>query len=252
MARFAALIAYDGACFYGWQVQPNANTVQAEMEKAMADIAKQPVKVYGSGRTDAGVHALGQLAHFDWPLNMNGEQIKKALHTKLPEAIRIIQVHAVNAEFSARYDATNRTYEYIICKERTPFNRNYASYYPRIKIDTQRLNNCFEYFLGEHDFSAFCRLNPKLKHHRCMLNKLVVIEETDKWVVTISANRFLHNMVRRIVGTSLHLMHKNYDFLLIKQLLLEKKADPRYIATAPPQGLYLKKVNYAAKLSQGE
>ena len=245
MKRYLMTISYDGTNFCGWQSQKNERTVQQTIETALAIIAKEPVPIVGSGRTDAGVHALKQFAHFDFPIKMTPEQILLALNSKLPEDIRTIKIIQVNDDFSARYDAIQRKYIYLIAKERTPFNRFYKSFFPRIKIVPEKIENCLSYFEGKHDFTSFSKFNPDITSQICYVQSFIFKEKKDDFIFEIDANRFLHHMVRRIIGTILNISNSEQKPEIIIELFNLKNPENKLIATAPPEGLYLADVIYS-------
>ncbi len=244
MPRYAIKLSYDGTDFTGWQVQVDSRTVQGVLETALSKMAKKPITVMGSGRTDSGVHALGQVAHFDLDLNMTPQQIGLALRTLLPYDIGILDVIPVADDFHARYQAYQRDYRYHIAQERTPFNRLYRSTFARKKILPDRIAECLPHFLGSHDFKAFCKPNPDIPNTVCDMNRLDFDEEDGGWVFSLSADRFLHNMVRRIVGCIITLTHKGLPPTFIRDLLESGTSHQLLTPTAPPQGLYLMKVHY--------
>ena len=244
MKRYLMTISYDGTNFCGWQSQKRGRTVQQIIENALAIIAKELVPIIGSGRTDSGVHALKQYAHFDFPIKMTSEQILLALNSKLPEDIRAIKIIQVKDDFSARYDAIQRKYIYLIAKERTPFNRFYKSFFPRIKIVPEKIENCLPYFEGKYDFTSFSKFNPDITNQICYVQSFIFKERKDDYKFEICANRFLHNMVRRIIGTILNISNSNQQSEIITDLFNQKNPENKLIATAPPEGLYLADVIY--------
>jgi tRNA pseudouridine38-40 synthase len=244
MPRYLICLSYDGTEFHGWQIQPQTRTVQACLENILSDIASEHIAVTGSGRTDAKVHALTQYAHFDLDSRMNTDQIVAAMNSKVPTDIKIQTCQQVNPRFSARYDAVSRTYHYHIDLEYSPFSRNYAVHFPRFKFSPDALRKCLPWFLGEHDFSAFAKHNPDLIHYLSTINKFELEQENGQIVLIIQANRFLHNMVRRIVGTCLRVCHTNSDPEIISQLFINADPTNNLIYTAPPQGLFLTQVEY--------
>ena len=244
MKRILLRLAYDGTGFYGWQTQKSGRTVQQTIETALFELAGAEIPVTGSGRTDSGVHALRQYAHFDLPLKMTPEQLCKALRTKLPHDIGMLEAFEVSNDFNARYDAFKRSYRYIITRNRTPFNRFYKSFIPRLKLDDESIKAALPYFLGKHDFTSFSKLNPDLKHNFCDLQQFDVSFRDEDIIFEISANRFLHNMVRRLVGTVVNISHTETDPKIITELIERKNPSHRLIQTAPSQGLYLKEVHY--------
>ncbi|MDY6915443.1 MAG: tRNA pseudouridine(38-40) synthase TruA [Candidatus Cloacimonadota bacterium] len=245
MKRFLAKLSYDGTNFSGWQIQPNVRTVEETLEKALKIISKQTINVVGSGRTDAGVHALSQYAHFDFPISMKTHQIVAALNSNLPDDILIKNIYEVSHKFHSRYDAQKRSYLFLISKHRTPFNRFYQSYFPNKKLDFHKIEESAKFFLGKHDFTSFCKLNPKLNHHFCQIFNFDCKENENTVKLQITANRFLHNMVRRIVGTLVNISHEQVQAEIVIKLLKNRNPSHKLISTAPPQGLYLKNVEYS-------
>lgn len=245
--RYLAKVAYDGTNFSGWQIQKNARTVQGEIEAALFRIAKQKIPIVAAGRTDAGVHALGQYFHFDLLLNMTTVQIKLALQSQIDPDVKILQIYKVTDNFHARYQAYRRTYKYFIGKQRTPFNRLYRSFFPHQQLDVSCLQSYASFFLGKHDFISFRKFNPEIKSTICDILEFTVEETKEDIVITISADRFLHNMVRRIVGTIINLNKDNKPPELIPEFFEAKTPENKLISTAPPQGLFLFDVEYPIK-----
>ncbi len=245
MKNFLAKISYDGTDFCGWQIQKKGRTVQQVLEAALSKIAKVEIKTISAGRTDAGVHAIGQYANFQFPIKMTAKQIQFALRTHLPYDIQIIQIINVPEKFNARYDAVSRSYKYILAKHRTPFNRKYKSYIPKMDIRTEIAKDCLKYFIGKHDFSSFAKLNPDLNNYYCNILELEFNETEDDYIFEIKANRFLHNMVRRIVGTILNISGSDIKPNIITNLLEAQTTKNKLITTAPPNGLYLVNVGYS-------
>ena len=244
MKRFALRIAYDGTNYHGWQIQPNGITVQEVLENALSEIAKTKIKVNGSRRTDSGVHALNQIAHIEFPINMTCEKMVKAITQKLPNDIKILNVLEVEDNFNSRFDARERKYLYFISKEKNPFNSRFKTHFARKKIFSEAIPDYCKYFLGEHDFSAFSKPNPDVPNHICDIKMLNFNEREEDFYFEISANRFLHNMVRRIIGTIINLTNKDFPPEIIQELLKLKTPKQQYIITAPPTGLFLAKVTY--------
>ncbi|MCF7919192.1 MAG: tRNA pseudouridine(38-40) synthase TruA [Candidatus Cloacimonetes bacterium] len=245
MPRYLIRLSYDGTHFSGWQIQDHARTVQQCLEKALSYFdAPVPLTVTGAGRTDAGVHALRQYANFDLEKEISPQQMVAALNTRLPDDIRVLQSWQVTSDFSARYSALSRSYEYHLAIHRTPFNRLYSAFLPRYRINAEIIEKCLPYFLGEHDFSTFAKLNPDLHHQRCTVQEFTLEIKDDELIFRIRANRFLHNMVRRMIGTSIRLGHQNKDPMIIKDLIAAANPNNDLIFTAPPEGLFLAEVEY--------
>lgn len=237
-------LCYDGTKYMGWQIQRHPNTVQARLQKALYDFSGTKTNVVGSGRTDTGVHALAQYAHFDYNGTANPEQMRKGLRKYLPDDIQIIKIQSVSNEFHARYDACERHYRYIISKNHNPFNRFYQGNFHKLTLNQDILFKIAPYFLGKHDFSTFCRLNPSVQDRVCNVVYSEFQETDDSYLYDIKANRFLHNMVRRIVGAMVSISHHKLDPEIVSYWLNQKQPKQTLIFPAPPQGLYLVDVRY--------
>jgi len=245
MRRVKMILEYDGTSYVGMQRQINGLSIQEVVERALAKICKEKVAIFPSGRTDAGVHALCQPVHLDLPIDtIELASLKKAVNCLLPLDIRVVEIEQVGSDFHARYHARERVYHYRICKRKTAFNHKHFAYFPHAKIDMEKFNQLLQHLLGEHDFSNFCKHNPNLKHNRCTIRTASITQTEHGWQIIISANRFLHNMIRRIVGTCLVLLQEDAGPEKILEFLQEKDISPKYKFTAPPQGLYLQTVNY--------
>ena len=244
MNNFLAKISYDGTDFNGWQIQKEGRTVQQVLEKALSRIAKEEIKTTSAGRTDSGVHAIGQYANFHFPIQMTAKQIQLALRANLPHDVLVTQVVKVIDDFNARYDAKSRTYKYILAKELTPFNRKYKSFIPKVNVNTEIVKKCLKYFIGKHDFTSFAKFNPGLNNYFCNVLKFEFEETNEDYGFVIQANRFLHNMVRRIVGTIINISNTDTDPNIIEKLIADGTPENKLIATAPPNGLYLIDVEY--------
>jgi len=248
MKRFLMRISYDGTFFNGWQTQKEGRTVQQTLEKALSDIAKRQIPVVGSGRTDAGVHALRQYAHFDFPVQMTPTQIVSATRSKLPPDISVTNIFPVKNEFHARYDAFQRKYLYFITKNLSPFNRFYRTSFPAKFISVSAIDECCRYFIGKHDFTSFAKFNPDIKTTVCQIRKFHLSETKEDFIFEITADRFLHNMVRRIIGTVLNISRTDTRPDVIPELITAENPQHKLISTAPPQGLFLAEVKYPKHL----
>jgi tRNA pseudouridine38-40 synthase len=244
MKRFLLECAYDGSRFYGWQVQRQSPTVQECLERALSKIAKEKIIVIGAGRTDSGVHALAQVAHFDFPVEMTTEQIMLAFRSKLPSGIKINRITEVASDFHARYNAIERTYRYIITFNQTPFNYYYKAAFHKYHLDQAKFQACIPYFLGEHNFTSFAKPNPEITNHLCNITNFIIEKQDDDLIIEITANRFLHNMVRRIVGAMVAVSHKSLNPNIITDWIASKQHNQKNYITAPPNGLYLVRVVY--------
>lgn len=246
--RFAMQIAYDGSAFLGWQIQVLQPTVQQTLEHAFSLVAKKDITIVGSGRTDTGVHATCQVAHFDWDMNMTPEQIRLAVHSKIPKSIEIVQIWPVVDSFHSRYSAYQRTYHYYITKQRHPFNQLYQSYIPKCNFKLPIIQECIQFLIGKHDFSSLSKPNPQVTNHICDIQLLEFKEYKTGYCMTIQADRFLHNMVRRIVGLLATISQKQLPAATVRMVLGQKRADQKLVFTAPAEGLYLTKIAYPIDL----
>ena len=241
--NFKLTIQYDGTDYCGWQIQKNAITVQATIKKALEDIVKtNNVNVIGSGRTDSGVHSVGQVCSVKLKTNMTNIQLLKALNSKLPNNIRVSLSEIVDDNFNARFSAVDREYIYKIKKESSPFDYKYYWNYP-YDYDINILNNCAKIVIEQNNFYNFCKPSPDIKNYNCTINYSQWEIENDILIYQINANRFLHHMVRMLVGTMLEVSRgkiSKVDFLN----LFNQNLNKNMILTAPSKGLYLFKVKY--------
>lgn len=245
MPRFKSTIAYDGAGFSGWQIQPRGRTVQAEVEAALRKLHKgAEVPVTASGRTDSGVHARGQVIHFDSPLELSPGQWSKAMNSVLPDDVSLLEAESVRSDFHARFDAVSKEYRYFLYIDdvRDPFRRHYAARIGQ-RLRMEELRKAAAFFPGEHDFTSFCSAKTETENRVRMLEKLEVAEHGDGICLIFKGNGFLYNMVRIITGTLLDVGAGKLAAEAIPDIL---EAKDRTLAgkTAPAQGLYLWKVTY--------
>ncbi|CAM3860658.1 tRNA pseudouridine(38-40) synthase TruA [Rheinheimera salexigens] len=242
--RIALGIEYDGAAFYGWQRQLEVNSVQQELETALSKIANQPIVVFCAGRTDAGVHATGQVVHFDSPVTRDNRSWVMGTNSQLPDAVSVRWSKPVADDFHARFSATARRYRYIIYnhKYRPAILRSGLSHYHQ-KLDTDLMQQGANYLLGKHDFSAFRALYCQSRSPVRTLHHLTITRHNDYIVIDIKANAFLHHMVRNIAGSLLEVGMQVRPPEWIGELLVEKDR-ALAAATAKPGGLYLVDVDY--------
>ncbi|MDQ8424209.1 tRNA pseudouridine(38-40) synthase TruA [Enterococcus faecium] len=247
MVRYKAIIAYDGTNFNGFQKQPNGRTVQEEVEKTLQKMANgKEITVFGSGRTDAGVHAIGQVIHFDYPEERPLERMRFALDTQSPEDIAVRQVEIVSEEFHARYLVKEKTYQFRvdIGKPRSPFRRHYASYYP-YPLDLGKIQRALPDLLGTHDFTSFCASGSSIedKVRTIYEAKMEVNETKDELLFTFRGNGFLYKMIRILVGTLLKIGNGRLPEGSIPAIIAKKDRNAAG-PTAHPEGLYLYEVKY--------
>ena len=243
------LIQYEGTLYNGWQIQPEANTIQGRLGEAIFKTTGINVNLLGAGRTDAGVHALGQVANFRIDHRLEPERYTDALNYYLPEDIRVMLSEEVPYEFHSRFDAQARRYRYLMSSEPSAVYRN-LRYHHRSAIDPERLRAAAELVIGEHDFSAFCVTASRKENNTCKVTNSRWCLVGPLWVYEISGNRFLHSMVRSLVGAMLNLAAIKPDRNRLN-LTLDTFSDiiivpgeGRVSFTAPACGLYLVKVIY--------
>lgn len=243
--RIKCIIAYDGTGFAGYQVQPNKRTVQRELETALTKLHKgSEVKVVASGRTDAGVHAVGQVIHFDSPLQLPEERWPAALNSILPNDVVVEEAAYVAEDFHARYHAIGKEYRYrlIRTKKINPFLRHYAYQYS-FPIDVERMREAIPYLLGEHDFTSFCSARSEVEDRVRNIYGIYIEEHDDELLFRFVGNGFLYNMIRILMGTLLEVGKGEREPHEIEKILAKKN---RIFAgkTAPGHGLYLWQVYY--------
>jgi tRNA pseudouridine38-40 synthase len=244
------VLHYDGTDFAGWQVQRAERTVQGVIEAALARLNEHPVRIAGAGRTDAGVHARGQVASVRLPLHWSAEKLKRVLNEQLPDDVWVEQVHEMQSGFHARYSATDRRYSYAVGLDEmahSPFRRRWEYALPRKEraLDREALNWCAERMMGMHRFLGFAVRGtaPATDDHRCDIRRCKWRETPGGIALDIEANRFLHHMVRFLVGTMLDVADGRRAREEFTQLL-EATTNDEVSPPAPPQGLCLEHVTY--------
>lgn len=243
MNNIKITIQYDGTDFYGWQIQPNLRTVQGEIYKAVQKIYGEKITVYGCGRTDAGVHALGQTANFkvkkmSVPIN----RVHTALNSCLDRDIRIIKAEEMKNDFNARASAVLREYIYMVYNGDIsfPFYERYAWFYRKNIIDEKLINKYAEYLIGEHNFTSFCSSEDENDSKFRYLERVKALRKKDTIYFIIRGNAFLHNMVRIIVGTLVEGQRKNMPINFIEEILKNENRASAFV-TAPAHGLYFRR-----------
>ena len=199
--RYFITLSYDGTDFHGWQIQPNGNSVQEELQKALSTLLRQPVAVVGAGRTDAGVHARKMVAHFDCQEPIDCAQLAYRLNRMVPRSMAVYDVKRVSEELHARFSATRRTYHYYIHTRKDPFLRHYSCEM-HFDLDFERMNEAARALMEYADFGAFCKSHSDVKTTICRVMAAQWHQTSPtEWYFEISADRFLRNMVRAVVGT---------------------------------------------------
>jgi len=242
MSRFKLVCQYDGSNFHGWQLQKDKRTVQGELEKVIAKLNKgKLIDVVGSGRTDAGVHAFGQVAHFDMNTKLGNNSLRKAINGNLNEDCYVNSVEVVNNEFHARFSAMQREYIYSCMQTRNLLDRNRIWYTGKLNI--LKLNDVARILVGKHDFLSFSKKNPQLNNTICNIYQSEW-KKTDEIVnYHISGNRFLHHMVRYLVGSMVAISQGNYSIEQLNKELDNPSSDSKQFK-APAYGLLLNHISY--------
>ena len=240
-------LAFDGAPFCGWQIQPNERTVQGDLDEALTKLLRQPVTTMGAGRTDTGVHAKEMFVHFDWKPELatgieDVDHLVHRLNRFLDPAIRVFEGREVDAQWHARFDATSRSYEYLLCLSGSPFYRDRA-WMSSETLDFNAMNEAAALLLEVEDFASFCKSGSDNKTTLCDVRRAQWIQSGELWVFHITADRFLRNMVRAIVG-SLYEVGRGKWSVAEFQSRLQQKNRGAMGTSAPAHGLYLSNVTY--------
>lgn len=239
--RYLAIVAYDGMNYNGFQRQTNGIGIQNIIEKAFRLMTQTEIQIHSAGRTDKGVHALGQAFHFDSALDIEPETWVRALNDRLPLDIRILKVKYVTHDFHARHSATSKIYKYVISKNPTsPFTSRYEVYIKN--LDIEPMKHAIRYLEGTHDFKGFCQYvkgKPTIK----TIHKITFKETKHQYIFTFHGNSFLKYMVRSMMGTLIEIGLHRLDVSIIQEIL---ETQNRKLAgkTADARGLFLVKINY--------
>lgn len=242
MRDIKLLIEYDGTNFVGWQTQTNGRSVQEEITKVLDQLLQEPVNLTGSGRTDAGVHARGQVGSFKTNSYLGVGSILSGLNGILPEEIYIHSAEEVHEGFNARFDAKERVYRYFISMKPTAIGRHYQ-WFVKYDLNLAAMNAVAAQIMGDQDFESFCKYEPEVKHTRCTVSKSIWKETPGMYVYEVRANRFLHSMVRTLVGTMVDVGRGFIPVASFRDILAAKDRRKAGMA-APPQGLFLEEVIY--------
>jgi len=262
--RFFITLSYDGTRYHGWQIQPNGDSVQQRLQEALSTLFRQPIEVVGAGRTDTGVHARMMVAHFDWPLPssegevVNGQatldgrresqrsmvnDLPYKLNRLLPQDIAVQEVRQVADDMHARFSATSRTYHYFIHIRKDPFLFAYSWQVP-FKLNFERMNEAARVLLEYKDFTSFSKVSTDTKTNLCDLREAYWQEVAPgQWRFTITANRFLRNMVRAIVGTLVEVGRGRLSVEDVRRII-EAKDRCRAGESVPAKGLFLVGIQY--------
>ncbi len=242
MVRYRLDLEYDGTDFWGWQIQPGSRTVQGVVEEVLARILDMPVQVVGAGRTDRGVHAAGQVAHFDYDGCRSPEVIARGVAALLPADVRLKACAPAPAGFHARFGATARAYRYLIARRRSPFSRRFAWQLGE-RLDLGRLGRASAALHGEHDFRGYATANAEERTGRCRVERAEWSICRGAYCFLVVADRFLTRMVRLLVGTLVEVGRGRLDPGVVGERLERSCGDPRP-AAAPAAGLSLAWIRY--------
>ncbi|TRZ41694.1 tRNA pseudouridine(38-40) synthase TruA [Robertkochia solimangrovi] len=240
--RYFLEFSYNGKAYHGWQRQPNVITVQEVLEKALCTLLRTELEVTGAGRTDTGVHAREMFAHFDFEMIDERDDLVYRLNSLLPEDIAVKGIHVMLPEAHARFDALSRSYEYHITRVKDPFLTDFA-YRLKSNPDMELMNQAANMLLNYDNFKCFSRSNTDVKTYICNVTKAEWVKNGDAMIFHISADRFLRNMVRAVVGTLLEVGSGRISIAEFETII--NSQDRRKAgASAPAHGLYLTRVEY--------
>ncbi|MFL2567539.1 MAG: tRNA pseudouridine(38-40) synthase TruA [Flavobacteriales bacterium] len=243
--RYFIDISYDGSNYHGWQIQPNADTVQHQINLAFSTILNEEINVLGAGRTDTGVHAKKMIAHFDTNQTIDFEKFKYRINGFLKKDISLNDIYKVKEDAHARFSAISRTYEYRVSRTKNPFSVN--SYFLLRDLDFQSMKKACKFLHGSHDYTSFAKLHSENYTNNCEVYIANWKEDENLLIFTIKANRFLRNMVRAIVGTLIEIGEGKISFSDIETILMSKdRAKAGY--SVPANGLSLIDVEYSKEI----
>ena len=243
--RYFIDISYDGSNYHGWQIQPNADTVQHQINLAFSTILNEEINVLGAGRTDTGVHAKKMIAHFDTNQTIDFEKFKYRINGFLKKDISLNDIYKVKEDAHARFSAISRTYEYRVSRTKNPFSVN--SYFLLRDLDFQSMKKACKFLHGSHDYTSFAKLHSENYTNNCEVYIANWKEDENLLIFTIKANRFLRNMVRAIVGTLIEIGEGKISFSDIETILMSKdRAKAGY--SVPANGLSLIDVEYPKEI----
>lgn len=240
--RYFIQFAYNGTHYHGWQIQPNASSVQETLNKAFSVLLNETISIMGAGRTDTGVHASEMYGHFDTEKTLDIPVLTHKLNSYLPKDIAIFDIIPVHDDAHCRFDATKRTYEYHINTLKNPFLQE-LSWYVSQKLDVSLMNEAAQLLLKHTDFQCFSKVNTDVNTFDCTVFEAYWKQEDGKLIFTISANRFLRNMVRAIVGTLINIGLKKITLIDFEDIIASKSREKAGFSV-PAHGLYLTKIDY--------
>ena len=239
--RFFIELSYKGTNYHGWQVQPNANSVQAEINKALSTLLNTKIEVTGAGRTDTGVHAKQMFSHFDYHEDFDVLELVSKLNGFLPKDITIYKIKAVADNANCRFDALSRTYQYHIIQQKNPFIENAFLIYKNLDVDA--MNLACKHLLGKQDFTSFSKVNTQTFTNTCYVMSVNWKQAEGQLIFTIKADRFLRNMVRAIVGTLLAVGEGKIKPEQVKEIIAKKDRGEAG-TSVPAHALFLSNIEY--------
>ncbi len=243
MSRFKLYVEYEGTRYSGWQVQKNARTVQGELIGAMKKVFKtDDFELYGAGRTDAGVHALQQIAHLEVKTMLAPEIIRMKVNDELPADVNLMEVEKASANFHARHDAVTRSYIYQISRRRTALGKKYV-WWIKERLDVKKMEQALQLFVGMKNMQSFTDDDPEEKSTKVLIDKIEVRQAGDLILIRIVGSHFVWKLVRRIVGVAAEVGRGKLSLEHVQRLLTTKSEEPTRL-TAPPSGLFLEKIYY--------
>lgn len=244
--RYFLELSYAGTRYHGWQSQPNAPTVQANVEKALSLLLRIPVKITGAGRTDTGVHARQMFAHFDVKENINPAELVYKLNSFLPDDIAIHRIHPVKDDAHARFDAISRSYRYYIHRFKDPFLTETSWYFPK-DLDVDLMNEAASILMEYNDFKSFAKTHTDVKTYFCKLQQAEWQLVDNQFVFSITADRFLRNMVRAIVGTLVDVGLHKVSLMDFRQIIASRDRSNAGFSV-PAKGLFLTEIIYPKQI----
>lgn len=242
MFNYKLTIQYDGTNYAGWQIQQNALSVQEVITKSIKQILQQEVNLIGSGRTDAGVHALGQVANFLFHRQLDLYKFNYSLNSVLPNDIAVTEIKITDENFHSRFDAKKRSYFYLITNQKSPFYYRYA-YHLNTDFEMSKMNELASVFIGKKDFTSFSKNNPDTDNKVCEVFEARWRKQKNLFIFYIEANRFLYGMVRAITGSILKAYEMENGIKYLKEVFNYKNRNEA-ADSVPAKGLFLYKVKY--------
>jgi tRNA pseudouridine38-40 synthase len=243
MPRFKLTIEYAGTRYSGWQIQTNARTVQGELDRAIREATgERDFELYGSGRTDAGVHAMAQVAHLDVHTTLPAETLRRRINDTLPSDITVLRAEKVRHKFHARHDAVARSYIYQLSRRRTAFAKPFV-WWVKEDLDLARMQDAAALFVGQHDFRSFSDDDPEAKSTEVLVEGLSLYEDGDLVILHVEGSHFIWKMVRRIVGVLVEVGRGGLTTADAAAMLRTRSEVPARL-TAPASGLFLERVYY--------